>query len=74
MAKVTHIGGGGQGGTGAGGEIPVTDDNNSVSWQKCHACRWLIQLPTQDTGVRLSCLVTGNEFVLKECIKGGDGE
>ena len=65
MAKVTHIG---------GGEPPVTDDNNSVSWQKCNACRWLIQLPTQDTGVRLSCLITGNEFVLKECIKGGEGE
>ena len=62
MAKVTHIG---------GGEIPEVDDNNSVSWQKCHACRWLIQIPTQDTGVRLMCEITGNEFVLKECIKGG---
>ena len=67
MAKVTHIGGGGQGGAGA-----ATKDINEMSWQKCNACRWLIQLPTQDTGVRLSCLITGNEFVLKECIKGGD--
>ena len=72
MAKVTHIGGGGQGGAGSSGGIPEVDDNNSVSWQKCNACRWLIPLPTQDTGVRLSCLITGNEFVLKECIKGGD--
>ena len=63
MAKVTHIG---------GGEIPVTDDNNAVSWQKCKDCRWLIQLPkhTQDTGVRLFCVITGNVRVVP--LKGGD--
>ena len=64
MADITHI----------GGHIPVLDDTNDVSWQKCKDCRWLIQVPMQDTGVRLSCLITGNEFTLKECIKGGEGE
>ena len=54
--------------------FPPNHGSDKMSWQKCHACRWLIQLPTQDTGVRLSCLITGNEFVLKECIKGGDVE